>query len=223
MKQEKIGPFIAEIRKQLGMTQKELAEKLGISDKTVSKWECGNSIPDISYLEALCDSLDIKVNELLSGERLTDKSYSEKAEENIMALIKENKSNKKGSLLQLLFGIVLTLAAFLCMFFCGERRNLTTLWNYFDFVTLLVLILLCTAIVLLSKRRTWPDILDLLQKIILPCGIFDFLFQCIFVLNRMDSPVVLTANLSVCSLSLLYSAGAFLVFTILKERRKNSQ
>ena len=51
MKQEKIGPFIAEIRKQLGMTQKELAEKLGISDKTVSKWECGNSIPDISYLE----------------------------------------------------------------------------------------------------------------------------------------------------------------------------
>ena len=218
MKQEKMGSFIAETRKQRGMTQKELAEKIGISDKTVSKWECGNSIPDISYLEALCDSLDIKVNELLSGERLTDKSYSEKAEENIMALIKENKSNKKGSLLQLLLGIILTLAALLCMFFCGEGRSLTTLCNYFDFVTLLVLILLCTAIVLLSKRRTWPDILDLLQKIVLPCGIFDFLFQSIFVLNRMDTPNVLTANLSVCGLSLLYSAGAFLVLTILKER-----
>lgn len=223
MKQEKIGTFIAETRKQRGMTQKELAEKIGISDKTVSKWECGNSIPDIIHLEALCDSLDIKVNELLSGERLTDKSYSEKAEENIMTLIKENESNKKGSLLQLLLGIVLTLAALLCMFFCGEGRNLTTLWNYFDFVTLLVLILLCTAIVLLSKRRTWPDILDLLQKIVIPCGFFDFLFQCIFILNRMDNPNVLFANLSVCGLSLLYSAGAFLVLTILKEHRKYSR
>ena len=105
MKQEKIGVFIAETRRQRGMTQKELAEKIGISDKTVSKWECGNSIPDISYLEALCDSLDIKVNELLSGERLTDGSYSEKAEENIMALIKENESSKKGSRLQLLLGM----------------------------------------------------------------------------------------------------------------------
>ena len=218
MKQEKIGTFIAETRKQRGMTQKELAEKIGISDKTVSKWECGNSIPDIIYLEALCDSLDIKVNELLSGERLTDKSYSEKAEENLMNLIKENESNKKGSLLQLLLGIVLTLAALLCMFFCGEGRKLTTLWNYFDFVTVLVLILLCTAIVLLSKRRTWPDILDLLQKIVIPCGIFDFLFQCIFALNRVDTPDVLFADLSVCGLSLLYSAGAFLVLTVLKER-----
>jgi len=223
MKQEKIGTFIAETRKQRGMTQKELAEKIGISDKTVSKWECGNSIPDIIYLEALCDSLDIKVNELLSGERLTDKSYSEKAEENIMALIKENESNKKGSLLQLLLGIVLTLAALLCMFFCGEGRNLTTLWYYFDFVTLLVLILLCAAIILLSKKRTWPDILDLLQKIILPCGVFDFLFQCIYVLSRMDTPTVLFADLSVCGLSLLYSAGAFLVLTILNERRKYSR
>lgn len=221
MKQEKIGTFIAETRKQRGMTQKELAEKIGISDKTVSKWECGNSIPDIIYLEALCDSLDIRVNELLSGERLTDKSYSEKAEENIMTLIKENESNKKGSLL-LLLGIVLTLAALFCMFFCGEGRNLTTLWNYFDFVTVLVLILLCTALVLLSKRRTWSDILDLLQKIIIPCGIFDFLFQCIFVLNRVDAPDVLFADFSVCGLSLLYSAGAFLVLTILNERRKYS-
>lgn len=223
MKQEKIGPFIAETRKQRGMTQKELAEKIGISDKTVSKWECGNSIPDISYLEALCDSLDIKVNELLSGECLTDKSYSEKAEENIMALIKENESNKKGNLLQLLLGIILTLATFLCMFFCGEDRSLNSLLNYFDFVTLLVLVLLCTAIVLLSKRRTWRDILDLLQKVVIPCGIFDFLFQCIFVVNHPDTRATLTASLSVCGLSLLYSAGAFLLLTVLKERGKYSR
>jgi len=222
MKQEKMGAFIAETRKQQGMTQKELAEKIGISDKTVSKWECGNSIPDISYLEALCDSLDIKVNELLSGERLTDKSYSEKAEENIMALMKENEINKKGSLLQLLLGILLALAAFLYMLFCGEDRTLGALWNYFDFVTLLILVLLCTAIVLLSKKRTRQDILDLLQKIVIPCGVFDFLFQGIFVLKQADTPAVLAANLSICGLSLLYSAGAFLILTVIKERRKDS-
>ncbi len=223
MKQEKIGTFIAETRKQRGMTQRELAEKIGISDKTVSKWECGNSIPDISYLEALCDSLDIKVNELLSGERLTDKSYSEKAEENIMALIKENESNKMGSWLPLLLGIILILATFICMLFCGEDRTISALWNYFDFVTLLVLVLLCTAIVLLSKKRTRQDILDLLQKIVIPCGIFDFLFQCVLVIGRLDTPAMISTNLSVCSLSLMYSVGAFLIITVLKERGKYAQ
>lgn len=218
MKQERIGAFIAETRKQLGMTQKELAKKIGISDKTVSKWECGNSIPDISYLEALCDSLDIKVNELLSGERLTDKSYSEKAEENIMNLIKENETNKKGSRVQLILGIILTLASFLFILFNVANRSLNHLLDYFDLITLLVLVLLCTAIVLLSKKRTRQDIIGLLQKIIIPCGCMDFLFQCIFVLKQADTPEVLTANLAVCGLTLLYSVGAFLVLTVLKER-----
>ena len=107
MDQEKIGKFIFEMRKQKGLTQKELAEKVGISDKTISKWECGNSIPDITYLEALCNSLDISVNELLSGERLTGESYSEKAEENIMALMKENKSNTSRIPWRIILGILL--------------------------------------------------------------------------------------------------------------------
>ena len=67
MNQEKIGQFIADTRKQSGLTQKELAERMGISDKTISKWECGNGIPDITYLESLCEALNINVNELLSG------------------------------------------------------------------------------------------------------------------------------------------------------------
>ena len=74
MNQERTGKFISELRKQKGMTQKELAEQIGVSDKTISKWECGNSIPDISYLDALCNSLDVSVNELLSGERLSKES-----------------------------------------------------------------------------------------------------------------------------------------------------
>ena len=89
--QEKIGKFILELRKQKGMTQKELAEKVGVSDKTISKWECGNGFPDATLMLPLCNALGITANELLSGKRLkTDKEYKVDAEKNIVALITKN-------------------------------------------------------------------------------------------------------------------------------------
>lgn len=75
MDQTRIGTFIAVLRKEKGLTQKELAEQIGISDKTVSKWETGNGMPDIAYLSPLCEVLDINVNELLSGEKLPSEEY----------------------------------------------------------------------------------------------------------------------------------------------------
>lgn len=218
MDQEKIGKFIAEVRKQRGLTQKELAEKIGISDKTISKWECGNSIPDISYLESLCDSLDIKVNELLSGERLSDKSYSEKAEENIMALMKENESNKKGSILRNIIGVVFIIMAFTCMLFVGAGRNMSMLYSFFDFVTLLILVLLCAAIVLLSGKKKKQDVLGVLQKTIIPCGILDSLFQVVILMHVLSEPSMLGPSLAVCILSLLYAMGAYLIITVWKAR-----
>ena len=70
MDQIKIGKFIASCRKEEGMTQAELAEKLGISDRAVSKWETGKSMPDSGIMLELCGFLKINVNELLSGERI---------------------------------------------------------------------------------------------------------------------------------------------------------
>ena len=67
---KKIGAFIAEQRRLKQLTQKQLGEALGISDKTVSKWECGYGLPDISMITPLCAELEITVNELLSGEQL---------------------------------------------------------------------------------------------------------------------------------------------------------
>lgn len=84
MDQVKIGKFIAACRKEQGMTQATLAEKLGISDRAVSKWETGKSMPDIGKLPELCAHLHVDVNELLSGERLSPAAYKEKAEENLM-------------------------------------------------------------------------------------------------------------------------------------------
>ncbi len=95
MDQIKIGQFIAQKRKAAGYTQRQLADILGISDKTVSKWECGNGMPEVSLMLPLCDALHINVNELLSGEDVTDANYKQKAEENMMHLVQEKEESKK--------------------------------------------------------------------------------------------------------------------------------
>ncbi len=95
MDQIRIGRFIAEERKRKGYTQRQLSEKLGISDKTVSKWERGNGFPEVSLLLPLCGELDISVNELMSGKRVSEEEYRKKAEENMINLVKETQENKK--------------------------------------------------------------------------------------------------------------------------------
>lgn len=111
MDQIKIGGFIAEERKRKGYTQKILSEKLGISDKTISKWERGNGFPEVSLLIPLCSELDITVNELLSGERVSEEQYRKKAEENMVNLVKEAQENKKKTILSVMVGILTILAA----------------------------------------------------------------------------------------------------------------
>ena len=78
MNQIKIGKFIAECRKRQGLTQIQLAEKLNITDKAVSKWERGMAMPDSSIMLELCDILDITVNELLSGEKIIMENSNKK-------------------------------------------------------------------------------------------------------------------------------------------------
>ena len=95
MDQVKTGQFIKAIRKEKNLTQREVAEKLNISEKTVSKWETGNGLPEVGLMLPLCELLEISANELLSGERLDEKQYFEKAEQNIMSLMKEKAEAKK--------------------------------------------------------------------------------------------------------------------------------
>ena len=95
MDQIKIGRFIADERKRKGYTQKQLSEKLEISDKTISKWERGNGFPEVSLLLPLCNELEITVNELLSGERVSEEDYLKKAEENMVNLVREAQESKK--------------------------------------------------------------------------------------------------------------------------------
>jgi len=111
MNQEKIGKFIALCRKDAKMTQQELAEKLGVTDKSVGNWENGRNMPDLSLFKPLCDTLGITINELLSGEKIDKKVYQEKFEENIINTI--DYSTKKINLVKNNLGIILVVIGIL--------------------------------------------------------------------------------------------------------------
>ena len=88
MDQKRIGAFIASLRRERGLTQKELAQKLMVSDKTVSKWECGRGLPEVSLMQSLCAELGIGINELLAAERLEGERYRENAERHVSELLR---------------------------------------------------------------------------------------------------------------------------------------
>ena len=115
MKQEKIGKFIAECRKGKGLTQMQLAEKLSITNRAVSKWENGNSFPDASILVELCEELGITLNELFSGEKIKTEEYQMKAETNFIELFK-NGSNKKKLTLIMIVGELLIVSGIVMLF-----------------------------------------------------------------------------------------------------------
>ncbi|MBU9746467.1 helix-turn-helix domain-containing protein [Diplocloster agilis] len=110
MDQIRIGKFIAESRKSRNLTQRQLADALSISDKTISKWECGKGLPDVSLMLPLCTALNITVNDLLSGERVSATDYQKKAEGNMMNLMKENEENRKKMALSIITGVITIIA-----------------------------------------------------------------------------------------------------------------
>ena len=129
MDQIKSGKFIAEQRKRAGLTQLQLGEMLGITDRAVSKWENGKSMPDVSIMLELCSILDISVNELLSGERIEDNDYRQMAEENFIKLRKqEEEGNRKLLIAERVIELSST-AAFLTMNFAAEYGVSDILWK----------------------------------------------------------------------------------------------
>ncbi len=119
MDQKKTGEFIAELRREKGLTQRELAERLLLSDKTVSKWECGKGFPEVSLMLPLCEILDISVNELLSGHRLTASEHKKEAEIAVMAYVKE-KEEAKFRLRLMPLVLILTLLAGITLIMVAE-------------------------------------------------------------------------------------------------------
>lgn len=141
MDQEKIGKFIATCRKEKGFTQATLAEKLGITDRAISKWETGKSLPDASIMLELCELLDINVNELLTGEKISTENYKVQAEENLLELRKlEELTNKK----MLAFEVVLAIVGSIAYY------TLIAMAIFLTMPTTIRIILVCIAFVIVG-------------------------------------------------------------------------
>ena len=117
MDQIKIGSFIAKCRKQAGITQMQLAERLNITDRAVSKWETGRAMPDSSIMLELCEILGITVNDLLSGEVITMENYNKELENNLLEMIKQKEQADKRLLsAEVFIGITATVVLFALIF-----------------------------------------------------------------------------------------------------------
>ncbi len=109
MDQAKIGRFIAERRKNVSLTQMQLAEKLNITNRAVSKWETGKAMPDTSLMLDLCNVLKINVNDLLSGEVVSTENCSKKSEQNLLEMVKQKEDSDKRLLsLEIFTGVLVT-------------------------------------------------------------------------------------------------------------------
>ena len=129
MDQIKIGKFIASCRKEQGMTQAALAQELGISDRAVSKWETGKSMPDSGIMLELCELLKINVNELLSGEKIMTEAYNKKVEENLLAM-KQEVEEKNRQLLRTEYLIVLpTVLLGLVLIIAASLAEMPSVWR----------------------------------------------------------------------------------------------
>lgn len=142
MNQVKIGAFIASQRKEKGLTQAILAERLGITDRAVSKWERGKGLPDVSIMTTLCDILGITVNELLSGERFNVENNQQKNEQLLLELTKELEQKNKtiwGAMwaIMIVSMIALLVGLFACAFWIPEGA-----WQLVGIISITVVFLI---------------------------------------------------------------------------------
>lgn len=139
MNQIKIGEFIASLRKEQNMTQVDLANKLGITDRAVSKWENGRGMPDLPLIKPLCDALSISVNELFCGEKINEEQFTEKAEENIVNTLSfsEKKIRKTKVVSFVVLASVILAVLILVSLFCIDinkmRNNKSVVFSTWGF------------------------------------------------------------------------------------------
>ena len=141
MDQVKIGQFIKAVRKEKNLTQREVAEQLLISEKTVSKWETGNGLPEVSLMKPLCDLLGISLNEFFSGERLDEKQYYIKAEANIMSLVEEKAKAKKNIVLSIIV-VAMTLIAGIPLIMIASLIEMAV-WLRITSIVIALVLLVC--------------------------------------------------------------------------------
>ena len=212
MNQGMIGIFLAEERKHAKYTQKQLADILNVSDKTISKWETGKSLPDLEMMSSLCHIFDISINELLSGERISTEELQFRTEKNLKELILENENNRKNNRRNIIIGLsVLALSLFMFTIFLLGTDFTKIIW-FIDFPSIIVFMCVLTALSLISKGT-----LDTVEHCIFPVGVMMSVLNMITMLNSVED--IYMKNIAICSLPILYSSVVYVVMQCLKNRK----
>lgn len=161
MNQIKIGKFIAQCRKKKNLTQVQLAEKLNITDRAVSKWETGKSMPDSSIMLELCEILGITVNELLSGEKVDMESYEQKADANLIALKRKDENNiNKITIVSILFSVTLLIGIMVCLI-CDIVISSSLTWSLIPVSSMVFTWLILFPSIVLGKRGIVVSLISL--------------------------------------------------------------
>lgn len=246
LNQEKTGKFMAEMRRQQNLTQKQLAEQVGVSDKTVSKWETGRSMPDNAIIMDVCLLLNISVNELLSGEKFSQEHYVGKAEENMLELVKESEYHrKKGN--WTIFGTVFSflLLVMACVFVILSTSGVKSLSWYIDLPSI-VIPLGITFFVLIASGTLWDFVQSFTivygkrqysneriedawcaMKTVLctipVAGVFTFLVSVVAIIGYLNDISMLGPHMAVAILSMFYCSimEILLIPTAVRLRKKN--
>lgn len=245
LNQEKTGRFMAEMRRQQNLTQKQLAEQVGVSDKTVSKWETGRSMPDNAIIMDVCLLLNISVNELLSGEKFSQEHYVGKAEENMLELVKETEYHKrkgKWTIVGTIFSFLMLV--FACIFTILSAAGVEALAWYIDLPSIIIPLGI-TFFVLFASESLWDflqgfaivygkkDYSDerILQAyhamktvlVTIPiAGVFTFLVSVVAIVGYLHNPELLGPHFAVAILSLFYCCVTeiLLIPTAVRLRKK---
>lgn len=161
MDQTKIGQFIAHCRKEKKLTQVQLAEQLGITDRAVSKWEAGKSMPDSSIMLELCEILGITVNELLSGEALTMENYEKTADKNLVALKKHDENNMaKSMLIAILFSMTLFIGSMVCLI-CNLAISGALTWSLIPICSMIYAWVIALPAIISGKKGIFASLVSL--------------------------------------------------------------
>ncbi len=227
LNQEKTGRFMAEMRRQQNLTQRQLAEQVGVSDKTVSKWETGRSMPDNAILLDVCLILNISVNELLSGEKFTEENYVDKSEETMMELVRETEYHKrKGN--WTIFGTIFSflMLVLACCFVILSTAGVKSLSWFIDMPSIIIPLGITFFVLFASEsiwdfgqafvivygtenhnekqlKEAWCAMKTVLCTIPI-AGIFSFLVSIVAIIGHLQNPALLGPHMAVAILSVFY-------------------
>ena len=211
MNQVEIGKFIAGCRKEKGLTQVQLAEKLNITDRAVSKWEMGKSMPDSSIMLELCEILGITVNELLSGERIEmNSNYEEKVSENLIEFKRKDENNlKKNTVISIVYSITMIIAALVCCI-CDIATSGTVSWSKITLASILFAWVISFPLILLGKKGILVSLISITV----------FIFPYLVVLGlAVDNRAVMVIGSVMATISLLFMWAVYLLFRKFKDRK----